>query len=171
MYKDVPLEKVAGKILDQLKNGAFLTVKSGDKVNTMTIGWGTIGYLWHKPICIVMVRPSRYTFSLIEKAKSFTVSFLLEGKMSESLKLCGTNSGRDVDKVEECGISLIPGKAVDTHVIDGCDIYLECAVIYKTPLIPNQIPREVKSRFYDSGDYHTLYFGEILVIRSKESNK
>ena len=27
--------------------GAFLTVKSGELINTMTIAWGNIGYEWN----------------------------------------------------------------------------------------------------------------------------
>jgi hypothetical protein len=41
---------VAPKAMEQIKKGAFLTVKSGEALNTMTIGWATIGHVWRKPI-------------------------------------------------------------------------------------------------------------------------
>src|SRR5665647_385357 len=34
----------ADKLMERIKRGAFLTVKADDIVNTMTIGWATIGY-------------------------------------------------------------------------------------------------------------------------------
>ncbi|TYP57464.1 flavin reductase family protein [Thermosediminibacter litoriperuensis] len=170
MYKDVHIEEVAGKILEQLKKGAFLTVKSGDTINTMTIAWGTIGYIWHRPVFTAMVRPSRYTFDLIEKATSFTVSFPLNDRMRDALNLCGTKSGRHVDKFKECGLSLLPGKMVDTPIIDGCDIHLECGILYKSPLHPEQIPVEIKTLYYGTGDYHVLYSGEILAVRMKDED-
>ena len=39
------------------KRGAFLTVKEGGKVNTMTISWGYVGFSWNKPFFVAMVRP------------------------------------------------------------------------------------------------------------------
>ena len=29
-----------------IKKGAFLTVKAADALNTMTIGWATVGFIW-----------------------------------------------------------------------------------------------------------------------------
>lgn len=43
--KKINFEKYSLQILEQLKKGAFLTVKNGNEVNTMTIGWGSIGYI------------------------------------------------------------------------------------------------------------------------------
>ncbi|MDN5331949.1 MAG: hypothetical protein PWP45_1174 [Tepidanaerobacteraceae bacterium] len=168
MYKNVSIEEVAGKLLEQLKKGAFLTVKSGDMVNTMTIAWGTVGYIWQKYVFMAMVRHSRYTFELIENAGSFTVSFPLKGQLKEALSFCGTKSGRDVDKFKECGLSLLHAEKVDTPVIDGCDLYLECKIIYKSPMHPEQLPEEVKRMYYGNEDYHILYFGEIVAVRMKE---
>lgn len=38
------------------KKGAFLTGSIDDKVNTMTISWGNIGFQWRKPVFIALVR-------------------------------------------------------------------------------------------------------------------
>ncbi len=44
------------------KPGLLLVAADADgKPNAMTIGWGTVGIIWGKPIFIVLVRPSRYT--------------------------------------------------------------------------------------------------------------
>ena len=36
----------ADALMARIKQGAFLTVKAGEAVNTMTIGWATIGINW-----------------------------------------------------------------------------------------------------------------------------
>ena len=66
--------KQADKLMERIKAGAFLTVKADDAVNTMTIGWATIGYIWQKPVFMVAVRDSRHTFTLLEKTDNFTVT-------------------------------------------------------------------------------------------------
>jgi len=45
----------------------LVSVDKDGKPNAMTIGWGTIGIIWGKPIFAVLVRPSRYTYGLIEE--------------------------------------------------------------------------------------------------------
>ena len=74
MKREINVWDYAGKIMENIGNGALLTTKSGDCVNTMTIGWGTIGVEWKKPIFTVFVRESRYTKKLLEENPEFTVN-------------------------------------------------------------------------------------------------
>lgn len=92
------------------KHGAFLTTKAGDITNTMTISWGNIGFQWNRPVFTVLVRKSRYTHDLIEKANEFTVSIPLSDKMKSQLALCGSKSGRDINKLDEANLILCDGK-------------------------------------------------------------
>jgi len=59
-----------------LGHGGLLLASTDAKgnPNAMTIGWGTIGIIWAKPIFVVLVRPSRYTYDLIEITNDFTVN-------------------------------------------------------------------------------------------------
>lgn len=149
--------------LDNLhKRGAFLTVKDGNKVNTMTIGWGTIGYQWNRPIFTVLVRESRYTYELIEKANEFTVSIPLDDALKAALAFCGSKSGRDYDKIKECNLAIEPGKTISTPIIADCQLHYECKIVYKEAMNPELLSDEVKNANYKSGDYHTTYYGEIV---------
>ena len=56
------VEVTANVINEKLKKGIFLTSKSGDKVNSMVIGWGHIGRVWERPVFIAYVRTSRSPF-------------------------------------------------------------------------------------------------------------
>lgn len=149
------------------KKGAFLTVKNQDKVNTMTISWGSIGFMWNKPIFIAMVRKSRYTYELIENAASFTISIPYKSEMKSALTICGTKSGRDLDKFAEAKISFSPSTKVDSPIIENCNMYYECKIVYKHPM-DNQNPSpEINKTIYSDNDYHTLYYGEIVACYEK----
>ena len=74
------LEQLSGK-------GVFFTVKSGNKINTMTIGWGSLSQYWGEEIFIAPIRPSRYTFELLKNTDEFTVSVPAQGQMDEALKI------------------------------------------------------------------------------------
>ncbi|PRX28606.1 flavin reductase (DIM6/NTAB) family NADH-FMN oxidoreductase RutF [Orenia metallireducens] len=160
--KKIAYDDYIQKATRALSKGAFLTVKSNDKVNTMTIGWGSIGYCWGKPVFMVMVRDSRYTYELIEKSDEFTVSIPLKGQLKEALKFCGTKSGRDYDKFSESSLSIQAGQDVNTPIIKGCDLHYECKIKFKQVMNPNNLDQKYNKDWYPQKDYHTLYFGEIV---------
>lgn len=142
--------------------GAFLTVKSGEKINTMTIGWGNVGYEWNRPIFTVMVRKSRYTIDLIENSDNFTVSIPLNKNLKSALMVCGSKSGRDIDKFKECNLSLEKSKKVDTPIIGDCELHYECKIVYKHELDSKLLSNDIVESSYSNGDYHILYYGEIV---------
>jgi flavin reductase (DIM6/NTAB) family NADH-FMN oxidoreductase RutF len=163
---DVDYLAVAEKAIKKIEKGAFLTVRAGEDLNTMTIGWATLGFVWQKPICMVAIRDSRYTFGIIEKSADFTIS-IPAGNMHDAVMFCGTKSGRDVDKFKECSLKTARAKAVTSPIIDIPGLHLECKIVYKAPMDPAfLIPNYEK--LYPKKDYHTLYFGEIQACYEME---
>lgn len=142
--------------------GAFLTVKSGDKVNTMTISWGNIGFEWNRPIFTVLVRKSRYTYDFMEKSDNFTVSIPLSVDLKNALAICGSKSGRDIDKFKECNLTLEKSKAVETPIIGDCELHYECKIVYKQEMNPVLLSKDIVESSYKTDDYHTIYYGEIV---------
>ena len=162
--KNVNYLSVAEEVMQQIKSkGAFLVAKSkdGKKINVMTIGWAAIGYMWRKPIMTVMVRKSRFTHHIIEKASSFTVSIPIDA-LKEALNFCGTKSGRDVDKFKECKLSVISAQKVNTPIINISGFHYECKIVYKSKMNADFLCKEYKENVYADNDYHTFYFGEIV---------
>ena len=149
------------------KRGAFLTVKSGDKSNTMTISWGSVGFMWKKPVFMALVRPSRYTYDFIENSDSFTVSIPYDDNMKKALTICGTKSGRDIDKCAEANIEFISSKEVSSPVVDDCNMYYECKILYKQEMDPSLILDDSVEECYKGDNYHTLYYGEIVACYEK----
>ena len=157
---DVDFMTVAERAMHQIRKGAFLTVKVGERLNTMTIGWATIGFCWKKPIFMVAVRDSRHTFTLIEDAADFTVS-VPSGDMQKEIMFCGTKSGRDLDKFAECNLKTASARQVTSPIIDLPGLHFECRIMYKSAMDPSHLIPDYDP-IYPEKDYHTLYFGEIL---------
>ncbi len=166
MKKHINVWDYSGRINEATGKGILLTTKADGKVNTMTIGWGTLGIQWAKPIFIAFVRESRYTKELLDKNPEFTVNIPLGTVDKEILGICGTKSGRDVDKIAQLGLTLEEPETVSVPAIKELPLTLECKVIYKQDQDPAAIAQENDLRFYAKGtanenDYHTAYYGQI----------
>ena len=142
MKKDINVWEYAGQICEQTGKGILVTTKADGKVNTMTIGWGTLGIEWGKPIYTVVVRESRYTKAMLEKHPQFTINVPMGEVDRNILKICGTKSGRDMDKIAELNLHLEEGKVVDVPGIRELPLTLECKVIYKQDQDPNAVNAE-----------------------------
>ena len=127
----------------------------------MTIAWGSVGFIWGKPIFMVMVRKSRYTWSLIEKSHEFTVSIPTHD-MSPALKICGSKSARDTDKFAAANLTAQKSQKVTPPVIAGAGMHFECQVLYRQDMLNDNIDKTTAERWYADNDWHTLYFGEII---------
>lgn len=152
------------------KQGAFLTTRNDKTTNTMTISWGNIGFEWNRPIFTILVRKSRYTHEIIDKSQEFSVSVPFNDNFKKALALCGSKSGRDLDKITESGLTLREGQVIATPSIVGCEMVYECKVVYQQDMDPNLLSKSIKDSAYKNDDYHTIYYGEILNIISNDEN-
>ncbi len=132
--------------------------------NTMTVSWGGLGEMWNKPLAMVVVRPSRYTFEFMEKHSDFTLS-VLPGKFKDQLTLCGTRSGRTVDKVKATGLTPIPSSVVTAPGFDEAELILECRKMYYGDIEPSHFLAPHIEPNYNGRDYHRMYFGEIMAVQ------
>lgn len=161
MLNHVPYQQYAAAAIDTLSKGAFLVTRQGEKVNAMTIAWGSIGFLWGKPVFQVMVRPSRYSYELLEASQEFTVSIPL-GEAQAALALCGSKSGRDMDKIAAAGLSLQPAQQIATPIISECQLHYECRVVCRQPLTAPELQPALEEKWYGGANHHMIYWGEIL---------
>lgn len=165
--KEVMYNDYAKQLLETLPKGVFLNVSDGTRDNTMTIGWGSLGVIWSKPVLMVMVRGSRYTYDIIEKTDCFSVSVPLQVDLKKALGFCGSKSGRDHDKWIEAGLTKLPGQKVDAPLIGECELHYECQIIGRQKLTKEVLLPGIEQSCYASGDYHTLYYGEIVGVYLK----
>lgn len=168
MKKYIDLWDYAGVILEQVGTAALVTAKADGEVNSMTIGWGTLGTEWAKPIFTVFVRQSRHTKTLLDKNGEFTINVPLKGAdVKEIMRVCGTKSGRDINKIEQLGLTLEEPDVISVPGIKELPITLECRVVYKQDQNLSLLDEDKRLRYYapntpNDGDYHTAYYGEVL---------
>lgn len=138
------------------------TKQSG--ANAMTASWGGLGVLWNKPVATIFVRPQRYSYGLCEKNERFSLC-ILPDEYRGALKLCGTKSGRDTDKLKECSLDCIDVDGV--KVIDKANVALICKKMYSDDLKKECFIDKEQYKHYASGDFHRFYILEIEKILVK----
>ncbi len=149
------------KATEILPKGAFLTTKHNGKTNTMTIGWGSFGFEWGIPVAEVLIRESRFSKIAADETLEFTLTFPYDDSMKAALSFCGSHSGRDVDKIAECGLVLSEAQKISTPVVACTGLVFECKIIAKTEMTPANTSAEILDKWYKSGDLHTIYYAKI----------
>ena len=133
--------------------------ENGNKqLNTMTASWGGLGILWNKPVAFLFIRPQRHTFSLTERAARFSLSFLGDGHR-EALRLCGTKSGRDIDKFAASGLT--PAYEQGVPYVKEARLVLLGRKLYADDLKKSAFVLPELLQNYAADDYHKMYILEI----------
>lgn len=139
-----------------------LTAQADGKVNSMTAGWGGFGVMWGKNVAFIVVRDSRYTREIIDKADTFSMTFFdMKNKQNRViLKYLGGVSGRDEDKIKNASLTIDYSNG--TPYIDEGNIVYICNKLSKTPINADSlIDMGIDEKWYADKDYHSLYIGEI----------
>ena len=146
------------------KNWLLITTPDETKqsgANAMTASWGGVGILWNKSVATVYVRPQRYSFGLCEKSARFSLCILPE-QYREALKLCGTKSGRDTDKLKDCSLSCTEIDGV--KVIEQSKVAMLCRKLYADDIKKDNFIDEEPLKNYRANDFHRFYILEIEKI-------
>lgn len=144
------------------KQWMLVTAGTTDDFNTMTASWGAVGELWNRPVAIIFIRPERYTHDFIEKNDRVTLSFFDEN-FKKALQICGSKSGREIDKVKETGLSPIATESGAT-TFSQARLSLDCRKLFKTDMTEDSfLDKSVLGRWYgkEQGNLHSVYILEI----------
>jgi len=156
-----------GDVIRQMgKEWMLLTAGTPERLNTMTVSWGGVGVLWHKPMVTIYVRPERYTYDFVEAEEYFSLAFFAP-EHRESLTFCGKESGRDVDKVAYCGFTVASGVEGGVY-FEEADLVLICKKRYRAPLELDCMIDTDPTPFYGAhGGIHVMYMGEIVEVYAR----
>jgi flavin reductase (DIM6/NTAB) family NADH-FMN oxidoreductase RutF len=122
-----------------------VTLDVNDNPNIIGLNWFTI-VSWSPPMMMISVAFQRYTFECLEHHDEFTL-VLPSKKQAKSAWLCGTKSGRSVDKVKEAGFKMIEAKLVQTPLIADATACVECRIVNRV----------------DAGD-HRIYIADVVAF-------
>ena len=119
------------------------------RANIITIGM-YMPISFDPPLLAIGVSPKRYSHSLIEETGEFVVN-VPGGDLVDAAVLCGSVSGRVVDKFKEAKLTAIPASKVKPPLIAECIAHFECRVYDK----------------FTAGD-HTIFIGEVVAVSIEE---
>ena len=171
MKETIKVADYANIITEALPKGILLNSKH-TKFDSMVIGWGGLGTVWGRPVFTVYVREHRYTKAQLDETGEFTISIPM-GKISPVIaKVCGTQSGRDVDKEKAANLTLEAPEMINVPGIKEYPLTLECKILYAQRQELEKIPADIKAQMYPQDvdgtyfmancDPHTAYIGEIV---------
>lgn len=161
--KKISVSELKDNMFDAIgKEWMLVTAGTPEKFNMMTASWGGTGILWGKPVVFIFIRPERYTYEFIEKGDTLTLSFLGEAHR-DIHKICGSQSGRDIDKVAASGLK--PYVTENGNIAyEQARLILECKKLYADFIdADNFVDKLLISRWYGEGHggFHKMYILEI----------
>lgn len=164
--KKISVSELKDNMFDAIgKEWMLVTAGTPEKFNMMTASWGGTGILWGKPVAFIFIRPERYTYEFIEKGDTLTLSFLGEAHR-DIHKICGSQSGRDIDKVAASGLK--PYVTENGNIAyEQARLILECKKLYADFIdADNFVDKLLISRWYGEGHggFHKMYILEIQSV-------
>lgn len=105
---------------------ALVSCGTMEKPNVMTAAWTGI-ICSEPPMAYVSVRKSRFSHELILQSKEFVLN-LPNLAIAKETDFCGVKSGRDVNKFEACGFTLLACQGVQAPQIEEAPVSLVCRV-------------------------------------------
>ena len=146
------------------KDWMLITAGNQEKHNTMTASWGGVGELWGKYVSTIYIRPQRYTLEFVEQEDYYSLCFF-GPEYRQALNLCGTKSGRDVDKDEATGLTVQWDEAAPYY--KQARLVFLCRKLYKQDMTQEAfLDKSLLEKWYDN-DLHRMFIGEIVKVLEK----
>lgn len=166
-FKEIKVEELQFNPFNKIgKEWMLITAGNKEKFNTMTASWGGVGVLWQESVVTTYIRPDRYTKVFVDTNDTFMLAFY-NAEYLGALKLCGSISGRDEDKVKKAGLT--PYYIDDTVAFREASMILVCKKVYQDTIKPDLFESsENIERWYPNKDYHTMYISKILKVFVKQ---
>lgn len=118
--------------------------------NLLTVAWtGIINTI--PPKTYISVRPSRYSYDLIQKSGVFAIN-LTTKDLVRAADWCGVHTGAKVNKFERCHLQTEDASTIPCPILSDSPLTLECRVTDMIPL----------------GSHH-MFLADIVAIDVEES--
>ncbi len=166
MFKEITACELGENIIKKISEEWMLITAGSEKAyNMMTASWGFMGEMWGEDTVIAVIRPQRYTMEFVEREEYFTLSFYGDNKSIHSV--CGSKSGRDVNKTKLTGLTPVFDKA---PYFNEANTVIVCKKQYVQKMAKECfVNQEPDQKWYPNGDYHYMVFGKIERVMIKEN--
>ena len=164
MFKEISVKDIKDNLVGAIAD-EWMLISAGntESHNMMTASWGFMGEIWGADSVVIAVRPQRYTMEFLNENDTFALSFYGDNKQIH--KVCGSKSGRDVNKTEKTGL---------TPVFDEGTVYFKeaekviiCKKQYVSRLDPEKFIDKEPLKWYPTEDYHYMIIGKIIKVLEK----
>ncbi len=164
MFKEISVKDIKDNLVGAIAD-EWMLISAGnmESHNMMTASWGFMGEIWGADSVVIAVRPQRYTMEFLNENDTFALSFYGDNKQIH--KVCGSESGRDVNKTEKTGL---------TPVFDEGTVYFKeaekviiCKKQYVSRLDPEKFIDKEPLKWYPTEDYHYMIIGKIIKVLEK----
>ncbi len=78
------------------------------------------------------------------------------------LLLCSVGADGKPNVMAIGGLKPVPAQKVRVPIIDQGVIHYECVVVHKNDVLPEFLAKEIAESAYPQGNFHRIYFGEIV---------
>ena len=164
-FKEVNIRDIDKSAVKMISDEwALVTASADGATNSMTVSWGGIGEIWGKDVVYIFIRPQRYTYEFLEKNDIFTLTFYGE-ECRDALRICGSKSGRDINKAEVCGLT--PVFTDDGVTFEQAEYTVVCRKMASQFIDPAGFEDNSIENNYANKDYHKVYIGEIIKVYKK----
>lgn len=120
--------------------------------NIVTIAWTGI-VCSDPPQLYISIRPTRHSYKLIKEDSVFGIN-MPTANMVEKVDICGTVSGKNVNKFELCNFTIFKGEVTGVPLIMECPVNIECEVVHELPV-----------------GVHTMFIGKVVNLYVDENYK
>lgn len=163
--KEINIREIKKSAVELISDSwGLVTAGNEEKFNTMTVSWGAIGEIWGKDAAFIFIRPQRYTYEFLENNDIFTLTFYGE-EFRDALRICGSKSGRDINKAETCGLT--PVFTDGGVTFEQAEYTLVCRKMASQFIDPAGFEDASIENNYANKDYHKVYIGEIIKVYKK----
>ena len=127
----------------------LLSTGKGLDANIITLSW--VANVCSEPPCVAAgVRPERHSYGILKETGDFVINIPSISQLGATI-ICGTKSGRDVNKWEAGGLTPVPSTKVISPMIGECPINIECNT----------------QQIVELGCHH-LFVGEVVAVHINE---
>ncbi len=165
-FKEIDAKSIDSNVFKLISDEwALIAAGNEQGFNMMTASWGFMGEIWYDDYVVALVRPQRYTREFLDDNETFALCFL--GDNREPHKICGSKSGRNVDKAKETGL---------TPVFENGTVYFKesrLVIICKKTFVSDIkngkfFDKSIIEKVYSEGDFHKIYLGKIEKVLISE---